>query len=900
MINSFYGLEMARRACNAFSLGIQTAGHNISNVQTEGFSRQRVNLATTRPYTDPGITSPVMPGQVGTGVEAVAITRIRDAFLDFQYRQEMSPLGYWSQIRTVYNNIEMFVAEPNRAGIQAALDEFWSGLQELSKNPESAPIREAVIQQAKTFGTFLDEFVRSMDKYADQLNSEVKIKVDDVNNRLTQIAALNKTIAQLEASGMNPNDLYDQRDLLVDKLAQLINITVKPPCALNDEYVIDLNGKNLVQGDRVRLLVAHEFQWDGKTYYNVQVKDNEFDIVSNCAVADVLPGGPDGAHQLDVHRLASETSWKMGGGNAFCLDEFGNIVKDQTGNDVTMRLRPRTANDSLNLTGSFRLQVGSSGVKASTANLVSTMPGRSGIPPGQVLGEGKNGDEYTFRVSAGGFERNITVKWGEIEVKDPDDPEVSYTYTGWIISDDVETPPVGLSKDAPLMLEDISNFLMDSLQVKSPADSGEETFEIDTYIDINSGGKVTQFGIKSKENWLVSIVDVKGDLAKQMGLSNDSREDSAPIITIDIEPDDSLQTICNKINEKYSILNELNSAEQWLHASIAVDEDETVYLVIESNVMGESNRINIMGDEDGNMQILRRLGLVSTQQIGTNSEGPIYREVTNVIEQAKDASFTFDGRQYLSETNMLKDARKIPVGNDYSARTLEEVSLGLRFKLKSVGSTGILVLNHVTDGELRALQDARDSIIPSFMDIFDEMIYSLVNEFNAIHYAGYGIGDAVDITGKAFYNPVGGKYGAAGRFSINDLVANNINYIAAATGNGSGKTNGVGDGSNALLLAQLKHAKVLNNNSADFNAFYEAFIAKLGTQSAESQLMYRNHNYLVTAIDMNRQSVMGVNIDEEMLNIIQFTQAFNAMARYANTIDEMLDRIINGFGIVGR
>ncbi|MCL2767281.1 MAG: flagellar hook-associated protein FlgK, partial [Synergistaceae bacterium] len=110
MINSFYGLEMARRATNAFRLGIQTAGHNISNVKTEGFSRQRVNLATTPPYTAPGLTSPVMPGQIGTGVEAVSITRVRDAFLDFQYRQEMSPLGYWSQIKTVYNNIEMFVA----------------------------------------------------------------------------------------------------------------------------------------------------------------------------------------------------------------------------------------------------------------------------------------------------------------------------------------------------------------------------------------------------------------------------------------------------------------------------------------------------------------------------------------------------------------------------------------------------------------------------------------------------------------------------------------------------------------------------------------------------------------------------------------------------------------------
>jgi flagellar hook-associated protein 1 FlgK len=249
---------------------------------------------------------------------------------------------------------------------------------------------------------------------------------------------------------------------------------------------------------------------------------------------------------------------------------------------------------------------------------------------------------------------------------------------------------------------------------------------------------------------------------------------------------------------------------------------------------------------------------------------------------------------------MFKDARRIPSGNDYSATKTQEVSTGLRFKLKSVGSTGILVLNHVKDGELRALQDARDKIIPSFMDVFDEMIYKLVNEFNAIHYAGYGIGDASNITGTAFYNSVGGKYGASGRLSVNELVAQNINLIGAAMGDGNGLSNGIGDGSNALLMAQLKHAKVLNGNSADFNAYYEAFIAKLGTESNAANRMFSNQDYLITSIDMNRQSVSGVNIDEEMLDIMMFTQAFNAIARYINAIDEMLDRIINGFGIVGR
>ena len=124
--------------------------------------------------------------------------------------------------------------------------------------------------------------------------------------------------------------------------------------------------------------------------------------------------------------------------------------------------------------------------------------------------------------------------------------------------------------------------------------------------------------------------------------------------------------------------------------------------------------------------------------------------------------------------------------------------------------------------------------------------------------------------------------------------------IAAAEGNGHGFSNGSGDGSNALRMAQLKQSKVLQSRSADFNEFYQAFIASLGAQGDRATTMLKNQNTLINQIDNQRQSVMGVNIDEEMMDIIKFQQAFNAIARYITTVDEMLDRIINGMGIVGR
>jgi len=103
-----------------------------------------------------------------------------------------------------------------------------------------------------------------------------------------------------------------------------------------------------------------------------------------------------------------------------------------------------------------------------------------------------------------------------------------------------------------------------------------------------------------------------------------------------------------------------------------------------------------------------------------------------------------------------------------------------------------------------------------------------------------------------------------------------------------------------LALAQLKQAKVLQNGAADVNEYYLSFLASLGSRGLQSKTMATNQRHLTEQIDTQRQATMGVNIDEEVMDIIKFQQAFNAMARYITTVDEMLDRIINGMGVVGR
>src|SRR6478672_2643834 len=95
MVSTFHGLETARRGLNTQQSALYTTGHNISNANTPGYSRQRVNFETTTPFPGVGMNAPKIPGQMGTGVQAGSIQRIRDQFSDKQFRDENNKLGYW-------------------------------------------------------------------------------------------------------------------------------------------------------------------------------------------------------------------------------------------------------------------------------------------------------------------------------------------------------------------------------------------------------------------------------------------------------------------------------------------------------------------------------------------------------------------------------------------------------------------------------------------------------------------------------------------------------------------------------------------------------------------------------------------------------------------------------------
>ncbi len=226
MCSTFMGLETSKRGLFTQQAALYTTGHNLSNANTLGYSRQRVNMQATAGFPGTGLHAGTMPGFLGTGVEAGSIQRIRDSFIDQQYRQESNKLGYWESRSQAIAQMEDILTEPSEHGLAQSLTDFWQSLQDLANNPENGGARAVVVQRGMAVADSFNYMHKSLTDIQTNLGTEIDVATVDINSILEQIANLNQQIAEVEPNGYLPNDLYDARDLLLDELSTYIPIEI--------------------------------------------------------------------------------------------------------------------------------------------------------------------------------------------------------------------------------------------------------------------------------------------------------------------------------------------------------------------------------------------------------------------------------------------------------------------------------------------------------------------------------------------------------------------------------------------------------------------------------------------------------------------------------------------------
>ncbi len=239
---SFASYEIARSGLTVNERGLYVTGHNISNVNTLGYVRQQAmikNGPVQTTYNRNGML------QVGLGADIQQIRQIRHTFLDSIYRQENTTLGYWDTRRKTFQDVEAIMAEPMESGLQNVLNQFWDAWQELSKEPDSLTVRALVRQRGEALAAQINHMGAQLDRLQKDLNSEISVRIGEVNEITSQVAKLNLAIRKAEISGDTANDYRDQRNTLLDRLTKLANVDINE---MQDGQIdVTLGGYFLVQ-----------------------------------------------------------------------------------------------------------------------------------------------------------------------------------------------------------------------------------------------------------------------------------------------------------------------------------------------------------------------------------------------------------------------------------------------------------------------------------------------------------------------------------------------------------------------------------------------------------------------------------------------------------------------------
>ena len=266
MSSTFGGFNITVRGMNAQQVSLQTVGQNIANASTAGYSRQSVNLATTAPQATYGANGTF---QLGTGVDISSVTRARDTFVDKQMWKESSSLGYGQTMQDSLAKVEGVFQEPSDTGVQTVLNQFWTSLQTLSTNASDAGTRTTVQQRGMEVVNAVQHASQQLQDMVTDINSTVNLKVSNINQITSEIGSLNNQISNIETGGADhANDLRDRRDLLVDQLSTIINITTTED--KGGKYNIQTSGTSLVNGNSSTKLATMPTK---DTYYGYPVEN---------------------------------------------------------------------------------------------------------------------------------------------------------------------------------------------------------------------------------------------------------------------------------------------------------------------------------------------------------------------------------------------------------------------------------------------------------------------------------------------------------------------------------------------------------------------------------------------------------------------------------------------------
>lgn len=248
--SSFFGIGVGTQGLFTARTNLDITAHNISNANTEGFSRQYAIQQASRPL-------PFGPrGMIGTGSEITDISQHRDAYLDYKYWSMSNIMGEYEIKNEILSQMELMFNEPSDNGYSTYFDDIFKNLQDLSIDPGDATVRSNFASSLDSFANYLNDIGSQLIDLQQEVNFGIKTNVDQINFYAQQLATLNLQIGNLELTGNQANDLRDERNRLLDDLSKIINVETKELTDANDKksFIVTINGQILVHDTNANYL----------------------------------------------------------------------------------------------------------------------------------------------------------------------------------------------------------------------------------------------------------------------------------------------------------------------------------------------------------------------------------------------------------------------------------------------------------------------------------------------------------------------------------------------------------------------------------------------------------------------------------------------------------------------
>lgn len=248
MSGLFGTLNIGVKGMTAAQTALQTTSHNVSNMNTEGYSRQRVNVQADNPYTLPGV------GQLGTGVKMSGVVRVVDDYVTKQIQDETASYSRYATKSDALAQLEMIFDEPSETGLSNRFSRVYAAWNYLGSSPELATAKTMVSQESQTLTDTMRQMANQIEGLEGDTLYAIEKDVLDFNEKVEQLATLNKQIFNVVIKGQTPNDLLDQRDRLTTELASIAGVSID-----YDKFQgvkLTLDGNAVLDGDTIQKLAV--------------------------------------------------------------------------------------------------------------------------------------------------------------------------------------------------------------------------------------------------------------------------------------------------------------------------------------------------------------------------------------------------------------------------------------------------------------------------------------------------------------------------------------------------------------------------------------------------------------------------------------------------------------------